>query len=234
MKLPFLGSRLVVFTAHPDDEGLAAGTMYENHRAGGKTFLICATSGEKGKSHLARPVSDAALARIRRGELRAAAKALKIDRVIFFGFPDAGVRANAARLYAKAVPVITRLKPDRIVSFGPDGVSAHWDHITVGRVARRIAKKLKTPLAAFTLTPEVIRVRRNQKTMFLKRRKFGKYAGIPELREGDIKIKINAAVKRRAMRHHVSQFGTRPPFAELPKTLRDKMMGYEYFVEEKI
>ena len=227
----FLGKRIVVFTAHPDDEQLAAGTMYKNHQMGGETFLICATSGEKGKSHLKRHVGDVALARIRRNELLKAAKVLKIDKVIFLGFPDAGVRENKRALYEKSLAIIMKIKPEHMLSFGPDGVSGHWDHIIVGKIAMRIAKKLKIPLAAFTLSSESRDIRMK---LILGRRKFGSYAGIPKHRESDITIKIDAAVKRRAMRYHVSQFGGAAPYADLPKQIRDKIFGYEHFVREKI
>ena len=99
MPQSFLGKRILVFTAHPDDEGIAAGTMYENHRLGGETFLICATYGEKGKSHLKKSVTDAALKKIRKDELLRAAKILKIDEVVFLGMPDASVRENERKLF---------------------------------------------------------------------------------------------------------------------------------------
>ena len=149
---PFLGKCIVVFTAHPDDEGIAAGTMHANYKAGGETFLICATYGEKGKSHLAKPVSDAALKKIRKAELLAAAKILKIkkEHVLFLGMPDAAVKAHKKELFEKSLPLIRKIAPDYILSFGPDGMSGHLDHITVGEVALRVAKKLKVPVAAFT------------------------------------------------------------------------------------
>lgn len=231
-KKDFLGKRMVVFTAHPDDEGIAAGTMYANHKAGGETFLICATYGEKGKSHLPKPVSDAALKRIRKAELLAAAKVLKIDEVLFLGLPDAAVKENSKKLYEMALPIIKRIAPDQILSFGPDGMSAHWDHITVGKAALRIAKKLKVPMAAATMSDE--RIATMRKELFLSRRKFGKYAGIPKHRKGDIKIKVDVAVKRRAMSSHISQFGTGGPFAQLPAAIRKRMFAYEHFVDEKI
>ena len=54
----FLGKRILVLTAHPDDEGYAmAGSIYKNYALGGSVFLLCATYGEKGMSHLKRPVS---------------------------------------------------------------------------------------------------------------------------------------------------------------------------------
>jgi LmbE family N-acetylglucosaminyl deacetylase len=231
-KAPFIGKRIVVFTAHPDDEGLAAGTMYANHNAGGEAFLLCATYGERGKSHLTRPVSGKTLKRIRKNELLRAAKVLKIDKVIFFGFPDARVRENAKKLFEKSSPIIKEIAPEYILSFGPEGISAHWDHITVGRVAKRIARKLNIPLFAFTLASEV--VARPRRKHFLRRRKFGRYAGVPKHRAPDLKVRVNAVVKRRALRNHRSQFGDRPPFAELPRRVREKLFSYEHFVREKV
>ena len=236
-KAPFLGKRIVVFTAHPDDEGLSAGTMYENYKAGGETFLICATAGEKGKSHLAKPVSDAVLKKIRQNELLKAAKILHINKVIFLGFPDASVRARKKQLYGKSLTTIQKIKPDYILSFGPDGISAHWDHITVGEVALKISKKLKIPLVAFTLSDMMIFLRRRRRTFFTARRKFGAYAGIPEHRKGNIMVKIDAAVKRRAMRSHISQFGANSsgtPFSQLPRRIAEKAFRDEHFVQEKI
>lgn len=231
-KKHFLGKRILVFTAHPDDEGIAAGTMYENYKAGGTTFLICATYGEKGKSHLEKLVSDAALKKIRKEELLKAAKVLKIDEVIFLGLPDAAVKENAKKLFEKSLPLIKELDPDQILSFGPDGMSAHWDHITVGNVALRIAKKLKIPMSAFTMSDE--RIAAMPKDFFLSRRKFGKYADIPPHRKANIKIKVDVATKRRAMRNHVSQFGKAGPFSQLSKKATDKIFAYEHFVKEAI
>jgi LmbE family N-acetylglucosaminyl deacetylase len=198
--------------------------------------LICATSGEKGKSHLTRPVTDAQLKKIRQNELLKAAKILGVKHVIFLGLPDSKVRENAAKLYLKSLSVIKEMDPDYILSFGPDGISAHWDHITVGKIARRIAKRLKVPLAAFTLSDAFIAARRSppRREFFLARRKFGKYKGIPEHRKGDIKVKIDLAIKRKAMRSHISQFSGGTPFSQFPKKVQDKLMGYEHFVRETL
>ncbi len=111
-------------------------------------------------------------------------------------------------------------------------MSAHWDHITVGAAALKIAKTLKIQMAAFTMSDE--RLTSLRKDFFLTRRKFGKYAGIPKHRKGDIKIKVDVLTKRRAMRSHVSQFGAAGPFSQLAKRDADKMFAYEHFVQEKI
>jgi LmbE family N-acetylglucosaminyl deacetylase len=225
----FLGKRIAVLTAHPDDEGLAAGTMYENHKAGGETFLICATYGEKGKSHLKKPVSDARLKKIRKDELLKAARVLKIKKVLFLGFPDAGVRERKRELFEAMEKAVRTIASDQILSFGPEGISAHWDHITVGAAAARVAKKLKIPIATFTLSDAMIKER--LKRSFVARRKFGKYAGIPQHRKANIRIKIDPMIKVKAMRNHRSQFGNAGPFPQLPERVRRTMFQYEYFVE---
>jgi LmbE family N-acetylglucosaminyl deacetylase len=142
------------------------------------------------------------------------------------------VKENTKKLFEKSLKIVKSVGPDQILSFGPEGISAHWDHIATGKAALKIAKKLKVPLAAFTLSGDAIA--RQRKDFFLSRRKFGKYAGIPEHRKGDVKIKVDVAVKRKAMSNHRSQFGNAGPFSELPKRVRDEIFGYEHFVEEKI
>jgi LmbE family N-acetylglucosaminyl deacetylase len=229
----FIGKRLLVFTAHPDDEGIAAGTMYKNHQAGGETFLICATYGEKGKSHLKKPVTDRALAIIRKNELLHVGKMLKINEILFLGLPDAAVRENEKKLYASSLPIIERIKPDYILSFGPDGMSGHWDHVTVGKVALQIARKLKIPMLAFTASPEFRRTRRIER--LVARRKFGKYAAIPVHRKSNVKIKVDVAIKRRAWTSHKSQFSpTNGPFLSLSKSSVAKIFGYEHYVKETL
>jgi LmbE family N-acetylglucosaminyl deacetylase len=112
-------------------------------------------------------------------------------------------------------------------------MSGHWDHIIVGKVALRIAKKLKIPMLSFTVSPEFRKLRRIE--MLVARRKFGKYNGTPVHRKGNIKIKVSVTMKRRAWSNHKSQFGaTGGPVAGLNKVAAQKVFGYEHFVREKI
>ena len=70
LKANFLGKKILVITAHPDDESFfAAGTIYKNQRLGGKTFLICGTAGEKGSGHLKKKLTEKQLAAMRKKEL---------------------------------------------------------------------------------------------------------------------------------------------------------------------
>ncbi|HZA80048.1 MAG TPA: PIG-L family deacetylase, partial [Actinomycetes bacterium] len=67
--------RALAFGAHPDDVELqAGGTLAAWARRGVQVELACFTAGEKGSPD---PAADpAALARVRRGEAEAAARAL--------------------------------------------------------------------------------------------------------------------------------------------------------------
>lgn len=230
MKQTFLGKKVLVLTAHPDDEQIAAGTMYANYKAGGRTILVCATLGEKGKSHLTKPVTDAALKKIRKSELMEAAGILKINEVKFLGLPDARLKENKKAVFEKMLAVAQKVKPDQILSFGPDGISAHWDHITVGEAARKIAKKMNVPLAAFTFHPLVAKHRGK---MLLSRRKFGSYADLQAFRKGDIVVKIDARIKRKARAAHRSQF-TGSWITSLPSAVLSRYFAAEHFVNEVV
>lgn len=212
-----LGQHILLFTAHPDDECyVAAGTIYENYRQGGDTFLVCASYGERGTSHLKRPVSLARMKHRRKRELLAAANVLHIRQVVILGLPDAGVRRHGAQLYRRGLAVARKLRPDVIMSFGPDGISGHYDHITVGLAAKQIARALRLPFAAAALPPQI---RRAALAYPVSRRYAGHYKNAIRFQKPTLTVRINPAVKRRALSCHASQmdgpdaFTGFPPFA---------------------
>lgn len=135
---------LAVF-AHPDDEVLcAAGTLALCARAGGRVALVCATRGELG------PIADPALAThedlpvVRERELRASCTELGVEDVTLLGLPDAGIdwAAEDAGTLERLTDLIRGRKPRVIVTFGPDGLYGHPDHVAIGELteqARRAA-----------------------------------------------------------------------------------------------
>ena len=109
--LNFLGKKLLFVVAHPDDESFtASGTIWENHLAGGKNFILCATLGEQGKSHLKKPVSQSKLKQIRKQEITQTAKFLKVDRLMFLALPDTKVGQHQSRLAAKIIKTAKKTK----------------------------------------------------------------------------------------------------------------------------
>jgi LmbE family N-acetylglucosaminyl deacetylase len=116
--------------AHPDDEAyLSAVLMSRVVNAGGRVVLVTATSGEQGGSDDPRE-----LAVVRERELRAATSILGVDDVRLLGYPDgecASVDADEA--IRSIADIIEDVRPDVVVTFGPDGLTHHPDHIAVSR-----------------------------------------------------------------------------------------------------
>ncbi|MDT7947889.1 MAG: PIG-L deacetylase family protein [Thermoflexus sp.] len=137
---------LAVF-AHPDDETcLAGGVLARCAAEGFEVSLICATRGEQAPPCcLPEPVSPAEMGRIREQELRCAAQVLGIRRVRILNLPDGLVREHQARLEALLVRFIQDLQPLVVLSFGPDGVTGHPDHVAVGEAVARAIEAAGRP-----------------------------------------------------------------------------------------
>ncbi|RNB87321.1 PIG-L family deacetylase [Brevibacillus fluminis] len=131
--------RLLFIFPHPDDESFAcAGTMAKYHEAGHEILLICATFGCKGKPGGFTFTCREELANHRKQELLQAARVLGVNETIFFGYPDGGLaEVDVAELTARIRAYLLELKPDIIVTFPPDGVTGHPDHIALSRATEQ-------------------------------------------------------------------------------------------------
>jgi N-acetyl-1-D-myo-inositol-2-amino-2-deoxy-alpha-D-glucopyranoside deacetylase len=135
---------LAVF-AHPDDEVLCgAGTLALCGARGRPVTLVCLTRGELGPIADAQLASRDTLAVVREGELRASCDALGIEQLRLLDLPDAGVSWAAPErgTLSTLVALIRSLRPRVLITFGPDGLYGHSDHVAVGELmgsARRAA-----------------------------------------------------------------------------------------------
>jgi LmbE family N-acetylglucosaminyl deacetylase len=131
-----LGRNVLGIWAHPDDEAyLSAGFMTRTINTGGRVACVHATSGEHGTDDPRRWPPDV-LGPHRADELRAALGALGVAESTILGYPDGGCdRIDDHVAIAALEAVFDRVRPDVIVTFGPDGITGHPDHITVGRWA---------------------------------------------------------------------------------------------------
>ena len=129
--------RLLCVLAHPDDESLGTGGTLAKYAAEGvDTYLLTATRGEHGRfgTIAERPV-DAVVGQTRETELREAARELGVHEVIVLGYPDGGVDAVAPAIAQEAIAEqIRRIRPQVVVTFGPDGAYGHPDHIAVSQL----------------------------------------------------------------------------------------------------
>ena len=134
--------RLLGVLAHPDDESLGFGGALAKYAAEGvETFVVTATRGEAGRFGAAGKGHDPVeVGRVREAELRAAAKVLGVSEVSVLGWPDGGAdRVEPAIAIGEIVSHIRRLRPDVVVTFGPEGGYGHPDHIAISQLATTAA-----------------------------------------------------------------------------------------------
>lgn len=126
-----LGTILGVW-AHPDDETFCSGGIMAAAAANGqKVIIITATKGEKGVQDESRWPA-AKLASIRTKELKKALEILNATHHHQLSYKDGGcASADQAEPIAKIARLIKKYEPDTILTFGPDGLTGHFDHQTV-------------------------------------------------------------------------------------------------------
>jgi len=124
--------------AHPDDESLGVGSTVARYFAEGiETYLVTATRGERGWNGL--PVEDPGyqgMGKIRTDELDSAARILGIKEVSFLDYLDGDLdQADSAEVIGKLVTHLRRVRPHVVITFPPDGVYGHPDHIAISQLA---------------------------------------------------------------------------------------------------
>lgn len=130
--------RLAGVFAHPDDDAYLIGGTLLLHRDRVDPTLVFATSGEAG------PISDPSLAtrqtlgRVREGEQRAFLDATGLSdiRVEFLQHPDYYLPdVPLEALVSDIEDLLREVRPHIVVTFGPDGLTSHHDHVRVGEAA---------------------------------------------------------------------------------------------------
>lgn len=132
-------SKVLLIYAHPDDETFGCGGTVAKYAAQGvEIVLVCATKGEAGKCGNPPVCTPENIGQVREKELLAAANILGIRKVIFLGYLDGQLTmVDEQEAIGKLVDLIVSEQPDVVVTFGPDGVSGHQDHITISNWATK-------------------------------------------------------------------------------------------------
>jgi LmbE family N-acetylglucosaminyl deacetylase len=128
-----LGTILSIW-AHPDDETYLAGaTMAAARAAGQRVVCVSATAGELGTDDPATWPPER-LGPLRRREAAAAMAVLGVDEHHVLGWADGGL-ADVSALDGEAAVacLLADVRPDTVLTFGPDGQTFHPDHIAVHR-----------------------------------------------------------------------------------------------------
>jgi LmbE family N-acetylglucosaminyl deacetylase len=140
--------KLMAVVAHPDDESLAFGGILAKSAAENvETYLVTATRGERGwfGDERAYPGVDA-LGQVREAELRAAGQVLGIQSVELLGYLDGDLdQADPSDVVAKIVERLRRMQPHVVVTFGPDGIYGHPDHIAISQLTTAAIVEAASP-----------------------------------------------------------------------------------------
>lgn len=147
---------LLVVVPHPDDETFGAGgALLLAKEAGLRTGILTLTRGEAGRTLGLCPPE--ALPQVRLQELQRAAEILEVDSLEALAFPNAlpqkaegGPRGRATERgladHPEAKEAIRerlfRLKPRFVLTFPPDGINGHPDHVAASRYVREAAQDL--------------------------------------------------------------------------------------------
>ena len=151
-----LGTLLGIW-AHPDDEAyLSAGLMFRTRAAGRRVVVATATRGELGTDDPDAWPTDR-LAAARETELITSLAAVDVDEHHWLGYRDGTLpRVPLGDALRQFTELIADVRPDTIVTFGPDGMTGHPDHRTVSRWVTLAweATGRRARLWYATLTPE--------------------------------------------------------------------------------
>ncbi|MBX4191695.1 MAG: PIG-L family deacetylase [Candidatus Doudnabacteria bacterium] len=200
--------------AHPDDESfLFAGTSLKFADEGKEMVVICATKGEKGHDRLGRNLSEDEMATLRVAELKKACSILHCRCENYFKYQDGGLdKVDNKKLVHELTEKIEHYQPEIILTFGPEGVSGHRDHIVIGKAAVAAANQSKhkvkeiwlssMPASSIAAFNEHLTTRKVHHTHFEKQI----LEGVPDDRLLKIDIEKYAEAKHLALKAHESQY----------------------------
>lgn len=206
---------LLVILAHPDDESFPIGGTLAKYAAEGvRIILVCATRGEAGIPGL----SPQAAGQVRERELQTAAKTLGLAQVRFLGYHDSQLaQAEPEQVIGQLLKIMQEIRPQAVITFGPDGISGHPDHLAIHRFTTQAFDRAELPGYLFYLAPSEATLQ-GCGVMPSQEIAGGPVAGIDV---GDYRV-----VKVRAMQCHASQ---KPPYSGLPEEEAARLTCHEYF-----
>jgi LmbE family N-acetylglucosaminyl deacetylase len=154
--------------AHPDDESLATGGTLAKYAAEGiATYLVTATRGERGRfGDSAESRGPAIVGAAREAELLAAAGELGLREVRFLDYPDGALdQVDAGGAIARIAGHLRRVKPQVVITFGPEGAYGHPDHIAISQLTAAAIVCAADPL--YRAEPSIAEPHRVAKLYFI-------------------------------------------------------------------
>lgn len=149
------GSRILAVFAHPDDEtAFSAGLLKMAVNAGANIKLVCLTRGEKSTLRYGLGLDDK-LDEVREVELSSAMQVMGISDLSLHRIPDGEVEEHLSEANEIILSERDAFKPDFILTFEPDGIYGHPDHMAVTKIVTEIFEneQCKCSLIYVTVSP---------------------------------------------------------------------------------
>ena len=253
---------LLTLFAHPDDETFSTGgLMAAAVERGQPVTALSATRGEAGESAIADLDDPERLGVVRERELREAMRQVGVSDVRLLGYRDSGMAGSPSAEHPQAfvrVPVesaasriasqIRSVRPHVIVTFGPEGLYGHPDHLHMHHAAlraielaadpshtgRATAEPWQTPVLYFAAFPR-------EDMLALFDRPNSPLRSLPEDARGNLgtpRSEITHRIdiepwrerKRAAIAAHRTQTAAGGPLAGIPPEVIEWQLTSEYFV----
>jgi LmbE family N-acetylglucosaminyl deacetylase len=248
---------LMAVHAHPDDEASGGGILALYSDQGVRTVVVTCTNGEYGDApggiKPGQPGHDPeAVARQRLAELDKSVKILKVSDLETLGYRDSGMEEWDYKSQPQAfsnVPVgpvaarigdlITKYRPQVLVTYDNQGAYQHPDHVHASLAAQAAAKETGIPAKVYLSTMKGS----NWRKIWDALREAGEQ--VPDWQEDaersrralesearittTIDIRTVLARKREALFAHGSQIDN-SWFSKLPPEIAEQAFGYEYFI----
>ena len=143
-----LGTILGIW-AHPDDEAyLSAALMAAARRNGQRVVVVTATKGEAGTWDEERWPTPK-MGEIRDAELMRCLEILGVKEHHWLGVYDGTADKVALEDGVALVqPFIEEVRPDTVITFGPEGMTGHLDHIAVSAWTTEAFRRAAVPGAS--------------------------------------------------------------------------------------
>ena len=138
--------RLAGVFAHPDDDSYLIGGTLLLHPGRIEPTLVFATSGEAGPIAAGSAATRQTLGAVREGEQRPWLEAVGYPQAAthFLRHPDYRLpEVPFERLVVQVEAVLRKARPQVVVTFGPDGLTSHHDHVRAGEAAAEAFRRAR-------------------------------------------------------------------------------------------
>lgn len=142
--------RILSVWAHPDDETfVAAGLLAAAVKNDQAVMCVTATRGEAGSQDIKKWPPEQ-LGKVREKELNKALAVLGVENHEWLDYIDGQCESIPAHEAVEKIDeIIKRFKPDTIVTFGPEGMTGHPDHMCVSSWTQLAVNKLTKKPAVY-------------------------------------------------------------------------------------